>query len=671
MANNFEALIRAVLDTTDFPNQVKKLDNKHFVKLGIDSQHLISEIRSALNTATFDININPTFNTKGAGKNLAQEVKSQIDTIIHSDSIDINLAKALKTKGIDDALSTKIIESFRKDVGLTTLSLKQLDIQFEKTAKGAQRLKSLKFTGIDEDGKTVSVLSQIDKKTGDVSSELTKVTQKFGETAKATRESNKAFQDLISAANRWKKQERNMIGLDINSDEFKEAEKRLNSLWQEYNRIITTHFSNGLTKSQQDALKRILEDNNQVAEIIKGGIRDLEKASTKNIRDSIGNGEVELAISRLITQYQKLKSTGHASLSEISADLETLKQKSKELDSTSDSDLPQKYKEINDLLDKTKTKLGLVAEENKRTVSSFDVDKLNNKMTTWLNKNTKASKEFGSQIEFLRNQLQKLNINSDEAAEALDRIEREFKSIDQQAEAAGLKGKSFGDRLKKALGGLAGIFTFEAVFDKAIDLLRDMYQQVYDIDKAMVSLKKVTDETSVRYERFLSSSAESAKELGRSISSLVEQTASWAKLGYSIDEAEGLAKLSSIYANVAEVSDDTAVKDMVTAMKAFNIEASKAVTVIDPLNELGNKFAVDAASLGDALSKSASAMNAAGTDMYKTLAMITGGSEITQNAGEFGNFLKVASMRLRGERYFIPIICESKGLQASINNYAA
>lgn len=41
-------------------------------------------------------------------------------------------------------------------------------------------------------------------------------------------------------------------------------------------------------------------------------------------------------------------------------------------------------------------------------------------------------------------------------------------------------------------------------------------------------------------------------------------------------------------------------------------------------------------------------MSAAGTDMYKTLAMITGGAEITQNAGEFGNFLKVASMRLRG-----------------------
>lgn len=189
-------------------------------------------------------------------------------------------------------------------------------------------------------------------------------------------------------------------------------------------------------------------------------------------------------------------------------------------------------------------------------------------------------------------------------------------------------------------------------------------KNVYGIEKIsklhMVSLMKVTDETSSRYNTFLDDAATSAKELGRSVSSLIEQSATWAKLGYTLDQAEELAKLSSIYANVAEVDDATAVSDMVTAMKAFNIEAEKAVTVIDPLNELGNTFATDAAALGDALSRSASAMNAAGTDMYKTLAMITGGAEITQNASEFGNFLKVASMRLRGKRLFMPTICESK-----------
>ena len=159
---------------------------------------------------------------------------------------------------------------------------------------------------------------------------------------------------------------------------------------------------------------------------------------------------------------------------------------------------------------------------------------------------------------------------------------------------------------------------------------------------------KVTDETSSRYQKFLDNSSKSAKELGRSVSSLVEQSANWAKLGYTLDESEELAKLSSIYANVAEVDDSTAVSDMVTAMKAFNIEAANAVNVIDPLNKLGNEFATSAADLGEGLAKSASAMSSAGTDMYKTLAMLTGGAEITQNAGEFGSFLKVASMRIRG-----------------------
>ena len=175
-----------------------------------------------------------------------------------------------------------------------------------------------------------------------------------------------------------------------------------------------------------------------------------------------------------------------------------------------------------------------------------------------------------------------------------------------------------------------------------------MYQEVLAIDTAMTSLKKVTDETDSTYQNFLSNAAVSAQELGRSISSLVDQTATWAKLGYSLSESEDLAKLSSIYANVAEVDDATAVSDMVTAMKAFNIEAENAINIVDPLNELGNRFATDAASLGEGLSKSASAMNTAGTDMYETLAMLTGGAEITQSAGEFGNFLKVASMRIRG-----------------------
>ena len=42
--------------------------------------------------------------------------------------------------------------------------------------------------------------------------------------------------------------------------------------------------------------------------------------------------------------------------------------------------------------------------------------------------------------------------------------------------------------------------------------------------------------------------------------------------------------------NVGEVDDATAVSDMVTAMKAFNIEASDAITIVDALNTLGKVY---------------------------------------------------------------------------------
>jgi len=175
-----------------------------------------------------------------------------------------------------------------------------------------------------------------------------------------------------------------------------------------------------------------------------------------------------------------------------------------------------------------------------------------------------------------------------------------------------------------------------------------MYNQVVEVDSAMVNLKKVTDETDSTYNKFLDDAADSAIALGRSMSSYVQQTADWTKLGYTLKEAQDLSKLSSVYANVAEIDDATAVSDMVTAMKAFNIETSNAVKITDALNELGNRFATDAGSLGSGLTKAAASMSNAGADLNQTLAMLTGGAEITQNANEFGNFLKTASMRIRG-----------------------
>lgn len=268
---------------------------------------------------------------------------------------------------------------------------------------------------------------------------------------------------------------------------------------------------------------------------------------------------------------------------------------------------------------------------------------LSNKIEAYMNQNEKAAQKFGDRLRELQKQL-----GNNQSPDFLKQASYEFTKIKSEAKAAGLTVNMFAKEMKQAVLQTIGLGSSAMVFQKVIQMLKLMYQQVYNIDTAMTNLYKVTDESGEKYQRFLRQTNKDAQEVGKTVSSLIEQTATWAKLGYSLDDSSKLAKISSVYANVAEVDDNTAVSDIVTVMKAFNIEAKNAISIIDPLNELGNKFATSAGDLGEGLSRSASAMKLAGTDIYETLAMLTGGAEITQNANEFGNMLKIGSMRIRG-----------------------
>lgn len=183
---------------------------------------------------------------------------------------------------------------------------------------------------------------------------------------------------------------------------------------------------------------------------------------------------------------------------------------------------------------------------------------------------------------------------------------------------------------------------------KMLQSAKQMVSAVYDIDASMTSLYKVTNETNAAYSTFFSSANGSAKELGRTVSNLIDQTATWAKLGYNLDTSAELAKVSSIYSDIGGGDDATTINNLEAAMKAFNIEASDSITIVDSLSRLGSEFATDSASLGQGLKNSASALVLAGNDIDQVLAMLTGGTEIVQNSLEMSNALNVLSMRLRG-----------------------
>lgn len=372
------------------------------------------------------------------------------------------------------------------------------------------------------------------------------------------------------------------------------------------------------------------------------------QSQVNKIQLSIGdNSDTTAQINVLRDNFTKLG----LSADEVTAKMNSVDNEIKELkillnNGASNSAITAQFDKLQLVLKETQNDLKTTRSEYSLLISVQRRLSKANEIEAWNQKNSKATKEVKTANEAYIASLR--DLNSQMTKMKYNEIINGFKQSEISMRSLSRLGASLKDQFSQAAHSFTQWLSVSSAVMLLLNQLRKMPKAVYDIDTAMTNLYKVTDETESKYVRFLDSASDSAKELGRSISSLVEQTANWAKLGFSIDEASKLAEISSVYANVGEVDDDTAVKDIVTALKAFNIEAENSISIVDSLNKLGNEFATDAKSLGEGLRNTASSMAVAGNDINQTLAILTGGGEITQNVAELSNGLRVVSMRLRG-----------------------
>ena len=240
--------------------------------------------------------------------------------------------------------------------------------------------------------------------------------------------------------------------------------------------------------------------------------------------------------------------------------------------------------------------------------------------------------------------------NQDLMETTLDSTAQKVAGLKAKVQELGLEGKTVG----QVFSDLFGQHFSTAIAMGALHLLQGSLQQIYqnvvDIDTAMTELKKVTNETDSTYQSFLTEAGTRAKNIGTDISSVVNATADYARLGYSLSDATKLADVSAVYYNVGDDLDsfDKATENIVGTMKAFNIQANDAISLVDKLNNISNNYAVSSGDLGDILQRSASAMEAAGNTLDQTIALGTAMNSVVQNAETTGSTLKVLALRIRG-----------------------
>lgn len=455
------------------------------------------------------------------------------------------------------------------------------------------------------------------------------------------------FQILKNLANEISQKKIRLATLDSskNVNQISELTKQIKDLQSSYD-ILKSQFGTSLNIKQIGQLEQIFGKTNDKVSELAARTKDLKSVETAISKVEVASSKLstfkELDSSRFVnaTSYNEM-------ITYISNAESAMSRFNKEKSKGEQADFSILTKEMNNVTSATK-KAETQYDRLMKSVNRLDAETASNKVLSWLENNNKVYKDksLSNSIQSIANDLANVTYQGE-----YDSLMKELENYKSIAQSRGLTGRSWFSDFKQATTHIAQFAGIYGVLQNIVmDVPRQMVQAVKDVDSAMTNLYKVTDATTQKYDEFLSKTGETAKSLGRDISSYIEQTSEWAKLGYDIDQSANLAKVSSMYANVAEVDDKTAVSDLVTVLKAYNMQDTQAIQIGDMLNELGNRYATSAADLGTGLSKMASTMSMSGISLEKALAILTGGVEITQDADALGNAIKVSVLRMRGQK---------------------
>lgn len=257
-----------------------------------------------------------------------------------------------------------------------------------------------------------------------------------------------------------------------------------------------------------------------------------------------------------------------------------------------------------------------------------------------------------NELRTLKDELVSGTVTSEQFAKRFGDIQNVTKAASAEIKQAGESTQSFASRVGNLAQKFSTWFGISRIIMATVQNIKKMVNASIELDTAMTELRKVTDETDATYDKFLNNAASRAKDLGASLADTVKATADFARLGFNLEEAEKLADAAIVYKNVGDGITDisTASESVISTMQAFGINASEIMTIVDRFNEVGNNYAISSKGVGDALIRSAAAMNAAGNTLDETIALITAANTVVQDPEKVGTTLKTVSMYLRAAK---------------------
>ena len=239
------------------------------------------------------------------------------------------------------------------------------------------------------------------------------------------------------------------------------------------------------------------------------------------------------------------------------------------------------------------------------------------------------------------------------ATNGIAQVDTRIEELQNQFEDTGASAEAFGEKVKQAGAEVEGLdkrtadvsalksrithfIGLEGAMNIAQNAMRNAFETVKSLDKAMTEMAVVTELSVGDYWEQLPDYTERANALGVSIQGAYEAATLYYQQGLKSNEVTAMTNETLKMARVAGLGAEDATNKMTAALRGFNMELNEtsAQRIADVYSELAAITASDVDEISSAMTKTASIAASAGMEFETTAAFLSQIIETTRESAE-------------------------------------
>lgn len=262
----------------------------------------------------------------------------------------------------------------------------------------------------------------------------------------------------------------------------------------------------------------------------------------------------------------------------------------------------------------------------------------------------------------------------------LKTLRGELSAFKTELVATNNAGRTWSSKALDSLRSYAKFFSGASMIYALSNQVRNAATEAKTLDDSLVDLQKVTDEIADRdaLYKYFDKSLNKAQELNVKVGSLIDAVTEFKKLGWGLDDAELGAKWANILSNVGDVDIDTAIGSIKTSIASFdeiggygNDQMDKKLEAYtDLINNMSNKYSIDAEGLAESIRLSAGTLTEAHMSIEQAATMFATANKYYNDPSYLGNTAKIGSLRVRASSGDTDAIEELQEMGEEIDNLA-